>query len=313
MSFNGEAVIRKLELECRNRHNKYLLRVNYNNENNVMISCPFHSNGQERRPSCGIRKDQNIGHCFACGWTGGIEEIVSKCLDFTDTESRQWIQSNFGVIDLWSRQQVEDKNSKQLLPAIRERNVEKPKYPGFTEQELESYRYIHPYMYERGLDDYVIEYCDIGYDKKAQALTFPVYTLKGEPAFIARRSVNTKFFNYPSGVQKLLYLGEKISKFNQELWVCESCLDALIAVKNKIPAVALMGLGSKTQIQDLRELCCKTYVLALDNDQKGIEAMDKLYSELKNTGVVQRVILPKGMKDINDCKNCFSNIRKSFY
>ncbi len=311
MSFNGEAIIQALEQECRKKHNKYLLHINYNNDNNVMISCPFHSNGQERRPSCGIRKDQNVGHCFACGWSGGIEDVICKTLGFTDGEAKQWLNANFGVVDLWERQKVEKKE--KLVPERRVRNTDILEYPGFTEEELNSYAYIHNYMYERGLDDYVIQKCDIGYDKNAQAITFPIYTLQGKPAFIARRSVNTKFFNYPSGTQKPLYLGEKVDAGCDELWVCESCLDALIVVKNKLPAVALMGLGSKNQIQDLISLRCKSYILALDNDDAGKGAMDNLYRQLKNVGVVKKVILPDGKKDINDCRECFNKIRISFY
>ena len=311
MSFNGEAIIQKLERECRKRNNKYLLHINYNNDNNVMISCPFHNDGQEHRPSCGVRKDQNVGHCFACGWSGGIEEIVAKTLSFTDAETKQWINSNFGIVDLWDRQEVEEKE--EFVPTIRTRKSKEIKYPGFTEQELNSYSFIHPYMYKRGLDDETIISCDIGYDDIAQAITFPVYTLQGEPAFIARRSVNTKFFNYPAGTQKPLYLGEKVKIGCEELWVCESCLDALIVVKNKISAVALMGLGSKSQIQDLRSLRCKTYVLALDNDSAGKKAMDNLYTQLRDVGVVERAILPEGLKDVNDCRECFNKIRKCFY
>lgn len=312
MSFNGEAIIQKLEHECRIRGNKYLLKVNYNNENNIMISCPFHSNGQERRPSCGIRKDQNVGHCFTCGWKGGIESVISKTLDFTDSETKQWLNNNFGITDLWSRQKQEEK-SDEFVPLKRKKSNISFEYPGFTDEELSSYSYFHPYMYERGLNDFVINSCDIGYDSNSDSITFPVYTLNGKPAFIARRSVKTKFFNYPSGVKKPLYLGEKVQQGCEELWVCESCLDALIVVKNKIPAVALMGLGSKNQISDLVSLRCKNYVLALDNDSSGKKAMDNLYNNLKNIGVVQKVILPEGYKDINDCKDCFLQIRKSFY
>lgn len=40
--------------------------------NNIMVTCPFHKGGQERKPSCGIRITpddfSSIGtvHCFTC-------------------------------------------------------------------------------------------------------------------------------------------------------------------------------------------------------------------------------------------------------
>lgn len=34
---------------------------------NIMIQCPYHGNGQERRPSAGIRKIDGLFHCFRAG------------------------------------------------------------------------------------------------------------------------------------------------------------------------------------------------------------------------------------------------------
>lgn len=32
----------------------------------LMVSCPFHKDGQERKASCGIRKEDGWTHCFSC-------------------------------------------------------------------------------------------------------------------------------------------------------------------------------------------------------------------------------------------------------
>lgn len=32
----------------------------------IMVSCPFHKEGQERKASCGIRKSDGWLHCFSC-------------------------------------------------------------------------------------------------------------------------------------------------------------------------------------------------------------------------------------------------------
>ena len=32
----------------------------------IMVSCPFHKDGQEKRASCGIRKEDGWVHCFTC-------------------------------------------------------------------------------------------------------------------------------------------------------------------------------------------------------------------------------------------------------
>ena len=34
--------------------------------NNLQTNCPFHKEGQEKKPSCGIRKEDGWVHCFTC-------------------------------------------------------------------------------------------------------------------------------------------------------------------------------------------------------------------------------------------------------
>lgn len=54
---------------------------------NIQTNCPFHHNGQERKPSFGILSKQKGNeeagtcHCFACGWTGSFAEMISNVLD----------------------------------------------------------------------------------------------------------------------------------------------------------------------------------------------------------------------------------------
>lgn len=96
-----------------------------------------------------------------------------------------------------------------------------------TESELAKYRYYHPYMYERKLTNEIIEKFDIGYDKDTDCITFPVYDEFGRCVFVARRSVKTKYFNYPSGSKKPIYGLEKIDKDTNAVLVVESFLNAL--------------------------------------------------------------------------------------
>ena len=186
------------------------------------------------------------------------------------------------------------------------------------EEELDSYRYIHPYMYERGLTDEVIELFDIGYDKSTDCITFPLRNINGNTLFIARRSVKTKYFNYPQGVEKPLYgLYEYIHNkdmivdwYNNQIdfktWdsntviVCESMLDALKFWTVGKFAVALNGTGSELQIRQLNDLPCRTLILCTDMDEAGINARYKLKKRL-NGKLVMQYLLPQGRKDANEC------------
>ena len=50
---------------------------------NIQVCCPYHKNGQERRPSAGIRKSDGMFHCLACGETHTLYEMISHCFGRT--------------------------------------------------------------------------------------------------------------------------------------------------------------------------------------------------------------------------------------
>ena len=283
----------------------------------IQITCPYHSNGMERKPSAGLRKSDGIFHCFACGEVHSLPEVISHCFghdeDLIGTWGWTWLLKNFAIV------QVEERKSVTLDFHRDSKHVGSNNCTNYvTEEELDKYRYTHPYMYKRGLTDEVIEMFDIGYDRNTDCITFPVRDIRGNCLFIARRSVKTKFFNYPEGVEKPLYgLYElhKIGAFEKyevvkldgsakgidELIVCESMLDALSFWTVGKCAVALNGLGNELQFKQLRELPCREIILATDMDERGLAARERIRKNMKNTKIIAEYFFPEGRKDANDC------------
>lgn len=158
-------------------------------------------------------------------------------------------------------------------------------------------------MYKRKLTNEIIEKFDIGYDKETRCITFPVRDKKGYCLFVARRSVDRKFFNYPNNIEKPLYgLYElyQLDVFPQEIYVCESMLDCLYLWTFSKYAVALNGLGTSLQFEQLNSLPCRKLILATDNDISGQKSRYKIRKNIKNK-IVTEVLLPEGRKDINEC------------
>ena len=298
----------------------------------IQITCPYHSNGMERKPSAGLRKSDGIFHCFACGEVHSLPEVISHCFghdeDLIGTWGWTWLLKNFAIVQVEERKDVEldfsrgKKASNNNRVGIRSNNY-------ISDEELDKYRYTHPYMYKRGLTDEVIEMFDIGYDRDMQAITFPVRDIHGNCLFIARRSVNTKFFNYPEGVEKPLYgryelakYGEKVVAFGSELRrvpkykeviVCESMLDALSFWTVGKYAVALNGLGNELQFKQLRNLPCREIILATDMDERGLAARERIRKNLNGTKLIAEYFFPKGRKDANDCtKEELKNLQKIY-
>lgn len=274
---------------------------------NLMISCPIHSEGQERKASCGITtkrkrtmdgKEVPVGtvHCFACGFRANFAEFISKCFNYDDAGMYgiQWLMVNYGAIEPEQR---------KPLDLNMERSISQPSF--ISEQELASYRFTHSYMYQRKLTDEVIERFDVGYDKATDSITFPVKDLDGKVAFIQRRAISSKNFLNQSSIQKgsIVYgLYEAMEAGKRDVFVCESIIDALTLWAVGKPSVALMGaVPSERQLELLTNGYLRSITLALDNDEAGKKGAEQIRKRKKEGIIIYEAILPAGVKDVNDC------------
>ncbi len=308
-----------------------LIQKHKDGPTHIQICCPYHANGMERRPSAGLRKSDGIFHCFACNETHSLSEVISHCFGHDDDVvgkfGWQWLLRNFATVQIEERKDVNldfSRHSTNSSLGISNRNGRGSCGRGsdfVTEQELDKYRYFHPYMYKRGLTDEIIELFDIGYDKDTDCITFPVRDINGNTLFVARRSVKSKFFNYPNGVEKPLYglyelfqitnrrdefkddIGGTVVRYSfaREIIVCESMLDALSFWTVGKYAVALNGVESELQIKQLKELPCRKIILATDADEKGMLARQRIRKKIGSRKLITEYIFPKGRKDANEC------------
>ena len=240
----------------------------------IMVQCPYHGNGQENRPSAGIRKEDGLFHCFACGVVRKLPELISYVFvgDDGGLYGWKWLLKHFV-----SMEREEDRNVEIDLERV---NFASPsailgtgdpdKSKWVSEEELDSYRYYHPYWEKRGIvNKDIIELFDLGYDKKTDCITFPVRDISGHCLFVARRSVKCKMFNYPKDVEKPLYGlyelyrmlagGRGSAKMNWkpllmtligDVFVTESMIDCILLWQAGFYAVALNGTGSGLQFKE---------------------------------------------------------------
>lgn len=274
----------------------------------IMVSCPFHKDGQERKASCGLRKEDGYMHCFTCGQSLSLTQMISRCFGVDDLGQYglNWLKNNF------------------LGDVLQERNIDldisrkyKNKHNNFiSDKELEQYRYYHPYMYKRRLNDKIINMFDVGFDTNTNCITFPVRDENGNCLFIARRAVDYKYFNYPSNVEKPVYGLYELKKYGKNVdnvIVCESIINCLTCWVYGKYAVALNGTGTRYQYEQLRKINCRKLVLGLDPDSAGRKGSIKLYQNLKNCKIVTFLKgIPEG-KDINDLSaEQFKNLYEIF-
>lgn len=276
--------------------------------NNIQVTCPIHSNGQERKPSCGIstvaRKSVDAGtvHCFTCGYRASLPEFISACFGRNDRGEfgKNWLIKKFVSVQVTQRPDLS-------LDFDRKRaQVEQFNY--ISEEELDSYRYTHPYLYQRGMTDEIIEEFDLGYDANfklpgttniLETVTFPVRDINGNTLFIARRAINQKLFYYPESVDKPIYGIYELDKTANEVIVCESMFNALSCRVFGRQSIALLGLGTESQYKQLEQLPCRKLIIGLDPDNAGRSAGQRLKKRLQHKKIISFLDIPEG-KDLND-------------
>lgn len=311
------------------------------NGDNIQCPCPFHKNGQERKASFGVNGNLNKCHCFTCGWSGGIEDMISELFGFVDSKyGKRWLIKRFNTIEIESRPNIlegfnarkinlsrgickgietaskgksrEMGKARQGNEYEKNRDLEKGDKTVITEEELNKYRYIHPYHYERGLTDEIIERFNIGYDRDRECITFPIRDIEGNCVFVATRSVKTKFFGLPQGLEKPLYQAYRFTQGNyKEAYICESFINCLTLWKYGLPAIAMIGTGNKSQYGILNKLPVRTYILAFDPDEAGRKATQRFKENVKGK-IIKEIIYEEEGKDINDLQEKFLELKTTF-
>ena len=286
------------------------------NGDNVQTSCPFHKNGQERKPSFGVNGEIDRCHCFSCSWSGTIEEMISELYGYQDEGKfgKRWLVKRFNTVEIETRPNILENfgGRKNVRNSIRCDNITNGTISNFiTEEELDKYRYIHPYMSERGLTDEIIERFDIGYDRERKEITFPVRDIEGRCVFVAGRSTERKFFRLPQGLNKPLYQGYRFVDGSYKIcYVTESFLNCLTCWKYDKPAIAMIGTGNRKQYEILNKLPVREYILAFDPDDAGRKATERFRKNVH--GKIIKELVYTDNRDINDLQEEFLNCKIIF-
>lgn len=282
---------------------KYFKNIKQSGGDKLMVTCPYHKEGQENHPSCCVSNtsdgeyEKGFFHCFTCGINKTLKEVVAHCLDDTSQVAEEWLVERFGNVFVKKRFDLTDIE----LPNSKRPNSVK-QY--MDESILNQYNYYDDYMWKRKLTKGVVDKFEVGYNKDNRTITFPVRDEKGRLLFITERSIDNKFFIIPEDVDKPVYLLYEILNGGCNypfVVVCEGQIDALTCWSYGVPAVALFGVGSKEQYQSLNKSGVRSWVTFFDNDDAGRKATARFNRMIRKDTIVTNLSANRfGKKDVND-------------
>ena len=292
-----EPIINILYQVKRELNNGKLKDIIDKHNGNLLISCPCHKNGLERRPSCTVALatdtdlEPGFAHCFTCGYSAPLTQMITDLFEESDsTFGEEWLMERFGTTLV---------SSVEYLPEI---TLEKPKVEKtyLDESILTQYDYYHPYMWYRKLSKEVVDMFRVGYDIEREAITFPVYDEKHKLVMVTARSVNTKMFWIPAETEKPVYLLYYLLENNiKTAYVVESQINALYMWSLGYPTIGLFGTGSEQQYKTLRKCGIRNFITLFDGDEAGQKGAYRFRKNMPKDCFITNINLPTG-KDVND-------------
>ena len=293
----SEPIINILKQARSEANNGKLKEIVDKHNGNLLITCPCHKSGKESKPSCTVATstetdlEPGFAHCFTCGYSAPLSQVITDVFDEDDSSfGEEWLIERFGTTLV---------SSVEYLPPI---ELGKPvvEKTFLDESILTEFDYYHDYMWYRKLSKEVVDMFRVGYDKKRDAITFPVYDEKHRLVMVTARSVNTKRFWIPAEVEKPVYLLHHILEHNiKTVYVCESQINCLYLWSLGYSAICLFGTGSERQYSILKKSGIRNYVLCFDGDEAGQKGAYRFRKNMPKDVFITDIRLPAG-KDIND-------------
>lgn len=298
-----------------------LLKEMNNTGSDLMVTCPFHSNGRESNPSCGVllkdkvlrgkKHEAGTVHCFTCGYTADLPQFVTDVMGLENSiAGYKWLVGKYNYSSSQEREPLElnlYRGQEKKASYMDEEEVER-----FYRELLNSNEACE-YLRKRKLANWILEAYKLGYDPEDKTVLFPVRDMDGRVVFYKGRSIAGKHFYNAKEIDKSslifgLYelctghFSQGVATPDSEIWITESEIDALSLISQGEYAVAIMGSHiSEEQCKELERSPFRRFVLATDNDEAG----------RKGASQIKRLLIPKGfrftnlrwetdLKDIND-------------
>lgn len=312
-----EQVIRDIRLE---RFNDGLFKDINNTGSDLMVTCPFHKNGKEKNPSCGVLLNEKVDknrkyeagtvHCYTCGYTADLPQFIADVLGLASpVQGFKWLVGKYNY-SAAEREPLElnlYRGQTEQVTYTSEADVER-----YHKQLKESVAALD-YLRRRGLPTWITDEFKLGFDKADDTILFPVRDLSGKVVFYKGRSIVGKHFYNAKNIDKTsqifgLYellnsiFWAKLPDTKSQIWITESEIDALSLISQGKYAVAIMGSHiSDMQCKRLENSPFRRFVIALDNDDAG----------RKGAALLKKKLIPKGfrftnlkwsvsLKDVND-------------
>jgi hypothetical protein len=280
---------------------KYLRFVKPSGPHNMGGPCPFHKDGQERRPSFYMNTLNGMFYCHTCHASGNFQTFLRMV-----GVRRSHIDMIMEGTEFETRASIDRKRNREDFTRVKE---------SLPESLLGVFDFAPVSLLRAGFAKKLLRELDVGFDKRTNRITFPIRDLYGNLAGISGRTVMGEFPRYKvygeadlvdtspdDDTAKDRYRGYAIKSHNY-LWnmhriypsvfmgkdlprlvVVEGYKACMWLLQHGIDAVALQGSRMTWAQERILLRLATTIVLLLDNDKAGILGTYDTSKRLRSMG-----------------------------
>jgi DNA primase len=144
-------------------------------ENQIITTCPFHKDGQERKPSFSVNVEKGLFHCFTCHEKGSIRTLLQKLSVPASTIDAETKSLEPYLERQRALQQVEKKH-KFVNREPFKANIILP------ESILGVYEVCPTKLVQDGFREDILKRMDVGYDRTNHRIMYPLRDMFGNLA-----------------------------------------------------------------------------------------------------------------------------------
>jgi len=264
--------------------------------------CPFH---HDHNPSFGMNKISKVWKCFAGCGSGDIISFIEKAEGLGRIEATKKIFEIAAGIYVEEGREIDYERIQHKLYAIM-RTVDSDVWmKTYDPSIIERWRYIHPYMIQRGIEDkYIYRFFKCGYSPEHQRLTFPIFYFDKLVGVQGRRVDNQKpkympipGYEFPSSKVVYNYCPEY-----DRVCLVEGVIDCIyLWTLGNLNTMSILGSSLGEEQAKLIIDNFKTVILWLDNDHAGKEGIIKAIDRLGGNVEILVAGYPEGRNDPAEC------------
>jgi 5S rRNA maturation endonuclease (ribonuclease M5) len=229
---------------------------------------------------------------------GGFVKLLAFLRDESTEETIEYLSEKYGLANGNANE-----TPKLNVPTLRQRLRNRQ---SLDESVLSPFRYRHPYLTGRGVDERVQRLMGVGYSKDSEAVTLPWRLANGQLANVKFRKTSGKAFWYAKGgvaIRDLIYGIDVLYRRKPSVaLITEAEIDALTGMSCGYASVATGGSAfNRTKADLLIRAPVDEYVIATDNDAAGRKLRSEIEKALRGYKRLSYVNLAD-VKDVNELR-----------